>query len=850
MRFRQAVLHALLVLAAIGLGGRALATLARLLPGGERAQAPFRLSLDRVTRVGPAAQAAGLREGDRIVAVAGQPFVGRRLLAETLARMATGAALDVEVERPGGQRHRLALPAEVRATGLSDRVQGLALAVFLPIFCVALGFYVAFRRPEDPRAWLLLGLLLGFATIFNSDADPAAWPRLLAWPALSFLGLFNALWAPFMLLFGIHFPERLPADRRHPWLVWLWLAPLVALAPLGGLIEVVSSESFAATRPLLVPGQLLGALPAILMLGAISGFFALLGYKSFRLPSPDARRRLRLLWFGASVSFTPMFVLVLIALPRGGDVAQGIPGWILVPALLLMALFPLTLAYTIVVDRALDVGVVIRQGLQYALARNGVFALRVVISMAVIAAAASLAADPAANRPRRLMFMAAGVGLVIQVQRGGERLKAFTDRRFFREALDTELLLQGLADDVRTIVDTDLLLDTVARRLSDALHAPRVAVFLERDGSYALAQGQGLGSPPPDVVLPGAGAVAERLRAEERPLLVYPEDPRSWVRDLPERDGLRRVQAQALIPLRLKQRLAGFLALGPKLSEEPYAPSDLRLLQTVGAQVALALEHARLTAEVAAEVARRARDSRELEIAREVQEQLFPQELPRVPGLELAGRCRPARGVGGDYYDFLALGPQRFGIAIGDVSGKGIPAALLMASLQASLRGQASFGTRDLSELMERVNKLICASSSPNRYATFFYAEYAPARRRLAYVNAGHNAPMLLRADGQLERLEAGGPVVGLIEFASYAAAEVELRPGDVLLGYTDGLSEAMNTADEEWGEERLAQALRAAAALPAAQAVERLIAEADAFAAGAPQHDDMTLLVVRALEA
>jgi sigma-B regulation protein RsbU (phosphoserine phosphatase) len=273
-------------------------------------------------------------------------------------------------------------------------------------------------------------------------------------------------------------------------------------------------------------------------------------------------------------------------------------------------------------------------------------------------------------------------------------------------------------------------------------------------------------------------------------------------------------------------------------------------LQTGGAQVALALEHARLTAEVAAEVARRARDSRELEIAREVQEQLFPQELPRVPGLELAGRCRPARGVGGDYYDFLALGPQRFGIAIGDVSGKGIPAALLMASLQASLRGQASFGTRDLSELMERVNKLICASSSPNRYATFFYAEYAPARHRLAYVNAGHNAPMLLRADGQLERLEAGGPVVGLIEFASYAAAEVELRPGDVLLGYTDGLSEAMNTADEEWGEERLAQALRAAAALPAAQAVERLIAEADAFAAGAPQHDDMTLLVVRALEA
>ncbi len=117
-------------------------------------------------------------------------------------------------------------------------------------------------------------------------------------------------------------------------------------------------------------------------------------------------------------------------------------------------------------------------------------------------------------------------------------------------------------------------------------------------------------------------------------------------------------------------------------------------------------------------------------------------------------------------------------------------------------------------------------------------------------MNAGHNAPMLLRADGRLERLEAGGPVVGLIEFASYAAGEVELRPGDVLLGYTDGLSEAMNTADEEWGEERMSQALRACDGRPAAQVVERLISEADAFAAGAPQHDDMTVLVVRALEA
>lgn len=843
-------LYVLLAFAAIGLGGRALASLARLLSSADRAEAPFRLVLERVTRVEPAGEEAGLRRDDRVVSVEGQALVGRRGLALALARTAPGAVLELEVERANGQRERLRVPTHGSSVSRSDRLLGLVLAVFLPLFCVVLGFYVAFRRPDDLRAWLLLGLLLGFATIFNSEVDPASWPRPLAWAALGFSGLFNALWPVFMLLFGIHFPERLAFDRRHPWVAWVWLAPLVALAPLGALGEVAAAESYAAARALLAPDRLLGSLPMALTLGSIGGFFALLAYKSSVSPAPDTRRRLRLLWSGASLSFTPMFVLVLSGLARGRGLADGVPPWVLALALLLLALFPLTLAYTIVVERALDLGVVIRQGLQYALARNGIFALRLVLSIAVLATAATLAADPTVNRPRRLMFMAAGTTLVILVQRAGEKLKAFTDRRFFREALDTERLLQALAEDVRTMVDGDELLEAVSGRLSDALHAPRVAVFLEREGAFVLVRGRGLGAPLPDLSLPADGELARRLRAEERPLLVYPDDPRSWVRELPERDGLQRVQAQALVPLRVGRRLSGFLALGPKLSEEAYAPSDLRLLRVVGDQVALALEHARLTAQVADEAARRARDHRELEIAREVQEQLFPQELPRAPGLELAGHCRPARGVGGDYYDFLALGPDRLGLAIGDVSGKGIPAALLMASLQASLRGQASFGTRDLAELMERVNKLICASSSPNRYATFFYAEYSPSTRRLTYVNAGHNAPMLLRADGRLERLEAGGPVVGLIEFASYTAAEVELRPGDLLLGYTDGLSEAMNPAEEEWGEERLSQALRACDGTPAAQVVERLMAGADAFAAGAPQHDDMTLLVVRAQEA
>jgi sigma-B regulation protein RsbU (phosphoserine phosphatase) len=201
--------------------------------------------------------------------------------------------------------------------------------------------------------------------------------------------------------------------------------------------------------------------------------------------------------------------------------------------------------------------------------------------------------------------------------------------------------------------------------------------------------------------------------------------------------------------------------------------------------------------------------------------------------------------VGGDYYDFLALSGGRLGIAIGDVSGKGVPAALLMASLQASVRGQAQSGSANLARLMETVSRLVFDASPANRYATFFYAEYAAGARRLRYVNAGHNPPMLFRR-AELVRLETGGPVVGIFREARYEEAEVQLEAGDTIVMFTDGISESMNAADDEWGEEELAQAARASLGRPAAETIVRIMEAADRFAAGAPQHDDMTLVVMR----
>ncbi|MFZ0590457.1 MAG: PP2C family protein-serine/threonine phosphatase, partial [Bryobacteraceae bacterium] len=267
-------------------------------------------------------------------------------------------------------------------------------------------------------------------------------------------------------------------------------------------------------------------------------------------------------------------------------------------------------------------------------------------------------------------------------------------------------------------------------------------------------------------------------------------------------------------------------------------------------QTGLGLELSEAAASLAAAAVERAHVAREMEIAREVQERLFPQRLPLIPDVNLAGFCRTVFGVGGDYYDAIELDNRRLGLAIGDVSGKGISAALLMASLRACLRTMTLTNSGDLTQLMSHLNRLIYEASAINRYATFFFGIFDPAASRFDYVNAGHNPPVLLRksASGSYEwlRLECGGPVIGLLPEASYEQGSLLLCPGDLLLAYTDGISEAMNSVEEEWGEEAMILAAQQTGDGTAEDIVKAIFAAADVFAGNASQHDDMTVLIMK----
>lgn len=236
----------------------------------------------------------------------------------------------------------------------------------------------------------------------------------------------------------------------------------------------------------------------------------------------------------------------------------------------------------------------------------------------------------------------------------------------------------------------------------------------------------------------------------------------------------------------------------------------------------------------------------ELTIAREVQNQLFPRELPSLPGLELAAICRAARVVSGDYYDFLKIGDSKLGLAIADISGKGISAALLMASLQAALRSQAILdGHRSTSQVVQTLNRHLFLNTSDDRYATLFYAEYDSASRTLCYTNAGHCAPFFVHGS-EVTKLDQGGTVVGLFDYTEYKQVRVPAAPGSLFVAFSDGLLEPENVYGEEFGTARLASEVLRLRDLPVERVAEGLLSAVEQWAGTPEQADDMTVIVAR----
>ncbi|MGA3286101.1 MAG: SpoIIE family protein phosphatase [Bacteroidota bacterium] len=301
----------------------------------------------------------------------------------------------------------------------------------------------------------------------------------------------------------------------------------------------------------------------------------------------------------------------------------------------------------------------------------------------------------------------------------------------------------------------------------------------------------------------------------------------------------------AVVPMHIQHKTKGMILLGERLRGGMYTRADLEFLYSLGNLAIISIENVHLFKDAI----EKQRMEDELNIAREIQQGLLPEKLPSIPGFDIAALTIPSKEVGGDYYDIIMRQNGEYILAIGDVSGKGTPAALLMANVQAALRALAPHCT-SVSETTGQINDLTCANTrSGSKFITFFWGILDAQTHQFRFSNAGHNPPYLLRKDGTIEGLEEGGLILGVFKtMTPYAEASVTLSPGDVLVMYTDGVSEAMNQRNDQFTEEQLEVILKESTHLSAKEIIQRVQQALESHTQGTPQSDDITMLVLKAV--
>lgn len=418
-------------------------------------------------------------------------------------------------------------------------------------------------------------------------------------------------------------------------------------------------------------------------------------------------------------------------------------------------------------------------------------------------------------------------------------------RRELRTAYDVRIILGELAERTRSVASRDELASLLQNLTVGCLHPQQFVCYFEAEDDALTAPGGMLPASLQNIPTnsPLLAALARRGKAATKSDLAAASEWAPFFALAPE----------CLVPILGREgRLVGAMIFGQRSSGEPYSQQDMDLLDAVAGQVASVVESLRLAERMAERMESERRLRQEMELAKQVQARLFPQRLPPLRTLEYAGRCIQARQVGGDYYDFLELQTGRIAFVLADIAGKGLSGALLMANLQANLKSQYAMALADPQVFLSSVNRLFYENTGDSSYATLFFADYDDASRRLRYVNCGHLPPLLLRDSSgntagkpTLERLGATGTVLGLLKTWECDIGEVVLSPGDTVVIYTDGVTEATDENDAEFGEAGLLAVLDMKRSLPAPILLDAVLDTVQRFQHGG-QADDITLVVAR----
>jgi hypothetical protein len=850
-----------------------------------------------VTYPGGAAESSGVKARDHLLAIGGLPITDLEALAKLDARVRTGDTVVYRIQRGKETREIPVRFASLVRTPLF--IASTVIAFLVAAAFIAIGLLVFTRQQKDERVSVFYaGVMVGALSLLSS---PAVMLEAAAVRGFQTSGLENvvALGAmmtttfmllPLILHLSLVFPRRRPILGSSPRVLrWIYGAPLTAVLvvffaigvtklstvgepalkryiqpaniafatfTLAGLLIalriarkgraegvwrafwnrpiqtliVVFSILFGIARVagalkigwLAVLSSVLAATLPFLALAAYPILACVSLYRSYREANVEERRQVKWpLWAIFTVIALKVVVTVgvqigsFILLATGQElntymrVASAIG---MIPTLLYL-LIPISFAVAIRKYRLMNIDLIIRKTVVYAMLSG----LIIVVYLALVGGLGTVLVKVAGVRSQTMVITSTLVVAALFVPLRN-KLQTLVDRNLFRHKYEYPDALLSITSDARNAADAGALLQSASEKLQQALQNRSVVVFVERQEELVATAKVGV-----------ADTLLGRLRLPHSIVehLDGPFDPRK--RTLPEEAATALAKIESALVLPLGRR--GLISVAPKLSGGELDGDDIEFLRSVAGEVAMALERMRMRVEEA-----------DFAQARAIQQTLIPREMPRVQGLDVSGMWHPARTMGGDYYDLIELSPTQLAICIGDVAGKGMPAALLMSGLQAAVRASASDSPRDL---CERVRRVVVSSLSGGRFVTFFYATLDTAAMRLRWCNAGHNAPILVRADGKVVRLSEGGPAFSrLFRHTPYEERELALQPGDRIVLFTDGASEAADANGDLLGEGRIEEIVAANRTL-AARALQQAIADAATSFSRGELEDDITLVVV-----
>jgi sigma-B regulation protein RsbU (phosphoserine phosphatase) len=772
---------------------------------------------------------AGLKFLDRIVAVDGQAVrSGPEVLAIARSRE-LGTPVKYTVESRG-EIKEIVVPTT--RFGLHDLLQAVGFPYISGVILSVFAVVVVILKPNIASSWIFLAFAWALGAYMYTGVE-IMMGYLFTRPHY----LTICIQPSALLHLALVFPDRKNIIKRFPSLVyWLYLpAGLLVVAwqyYLTRFDAIIHAESWQSA---IITYKILGSTSRILLLIGVLFFVALIVHAVFKASSVAARQRARMILLGLIVGLLPPVAVMLAS-----HLIKVSASWNYLT--LIALLFPACIAYSIVRHNLFDADRIIKQSVGYVIVTGIIVGVYVAVSITLNVYLEQYGLAQSKAFP---IIFTIFVILVFNPLRN--RVQTLVDRLFFRKEYDYGAVIEKLSEVMTSILDMRKILQHLSRTLVDDMFIRTSSVMLlDAAGTtfkVRLAEGDHQ-SEVQNVSFDAKAAIIELIADRKKELTRFDLLEDAAYRKFRDKcaTSFDSVRATLMVPLIFQDRLIGLINLSEKKSGKPFNREDIDLLRTIANQGSVAIENAHLFQENL----EKQRMEEELNIARDLQMSMLPANCPQIEGLSIAARSFPAREVGGDFYDFIDLGEDRTGLVIGDVTGKSVSGALVMSAARSVFRmlSEEKFALQDI---MLRANRRTKQDTQSGMFIALLYADLNARSGTLTLCSAGQTQPIHLTTSGEAVLIETEGDALplGLLDDVDYRETLMPLRSGDRIIFYTDGIVEAMNVQKEIFGFDRLLATITDNRTMTAEALLETIIERVRDFVGNAPQHDDITVIVV-----